>query len=89
MMWKAYSKKAAILYEDKTRLREYRIKCKKRRKDNLIKSKKILDDAGIKYVQKTEWHYVIGNIDFYPSTGRYIGEQNGRGIFNLLKILLK
>lgn len=88
-MWRAYSKKAAALYEDKAKLREYRISCKKRRKENAIKSTKILDDAGVMYVVKTEWHYIIGDIDFYPSTGRFTGEYDGRGVFNLLQILQK
>lgn len=90
-MWKAYSAKSAKLADDKAKLKEYRLACKMRRRKNVKTSTKILKDANISFIQHTEFHYKIetgaGVIDFYPSTGRYLGVYKGRGIFNLLKIL--
>jgi hypothetical protein len=90
-MWTAYSKKAAALREDKQALREYRRRCKEKRKDNASKSIKILKDSGIQFVQETEYRICIETprIVYFPCTGKFIGEHAGRGVFNLLKILKK
>jgi hypothetical protein len=88
-MWTSYSKKSAALREDKQALREYRRNCKAKRKDNAKKSIKILQDADIKFIQETEYRICIESpsIRYFPCTGKFIGEYEGRGVFNLLKIL--
>lgn len=90
-MWRAYSVRAAKKEEDKAKLKEYRLACKMRRRKNVKTSTKILEDANIAFIKHTEFHYKIetgaGVVNFYPSTGRYIGVYKGRGVFNLLKIL--
>ena len=63
---------------------------KKKRLNNQIQSLKILEKEGIKVKRFSDWHYKVGDYDFWPTTGKFINrvtKEGGRGVFNLLKIL--
>ncbi len=56
---------------------------------NLEQSTNILKEKNINFVSKNNGiHLIVGNFDFYPSTGKFINrttKKDGRGIFNLIK----
>tara|TARA_R110000868_G_scaffold104700_1_gene288608 strand:- start:2002 stop:2259 length:258 start_codon:yes stop_codon:yes gene_type:complete len=58
---------------------------------NLEQSTNILKEKNINFVSKNNGiHLIVGNFDFYPSTGKFINritKKDGRGIFNLIKKL--
>lgn len=63
-----------------------------KRRINLEKSTQILREAGVSFESRNEGVHLIirtdaGKVNFYPSTGRYNGALDGRGVFNLLKDL--
>lgn len=64
----------------------------KRKASNYLNGIKILEDYKVSYEQqKNRLHLVVEEqIDYWPSTGKYIirkTKKKGRGIFNLLKEL--
>lgn len=63
-----------------------------KRRSNLAKSTDILRKSGIAFESRNDgFHLMIrtgsGVVNFYPSTGRYAGAFDGRGVFNLLRDL--
>jgi hypothetical protein len=69
---------------------------KKERSDkkmcNAIGSEEILNNNGVVYKRYTDFHFMVDEYNFYPSTGLYIHKKTnrrGRGIFNLLKAIKK
>ena len=60
----------------------------KRRRQNYIKSKTILNERSIQYIEKTNWHFIIWDFDIWLTTWLFIHrktKKRGRWIFNLLK----
>lgn len=58
-----------------------------RRKENYENAIKILTNRNIEFFVLSDSHLRVGNFDFWPSTGLFIGIKNksrGRGIFNLI-----
>lgn len=65
---------------------------RRKRGDNKANSTAILTAHGIHFaVHNAGYHLVIrrpeGVVNFFPSTGRYTGLFDGRGVFNLLREL--
>lgn len=68
---------------------------REKRKDNTNKSRQILLDKGINFVEKNQGKHLIVKhgqltVDFWPSTGLYIPrhtKKRGYGVFNLLKLI--
>lgn len=63
---------------------------RRKREDNKTKSIAILTGRGVPFeVRNAGYHLVIrrpeGVVNFFPSTGRYTGVFDGRGVFNLLR----
>lgn len=63
-----------------------------KKRENLRKSTAILRNAGIDFeAHNGGLHLIIrtaaGAVNFFPSTGRFTGVFDGRGVFNLLKLL--
>ncbi len=59
---------------------------------NLESSTKILDERKINYQKLTQWHYRVGEYDFWPTTGKFMHRasgKTGRGVFELLKLIEK
>jgi len=58
---------------------------------NLEQSTNTLKERNISFISKNNGiHLIVGNFDFYPSTGKFINritKKDGRGIFNLIKKL--
>ena len=74
--------------------REMRTDAAEKRRSNREKSTRILQEAGVSFESYNGGlHLVIrtrrGTVNFFPSTGRYTGAADGRGVFNLLKELEK
>ena len=71
-----------------TALREQR---RIKKLSNLEQSTNILKEKNINFVSRNNGiHLIVGNFDFYPSTGKFINrisKKDGRGIFNLIKKL--
>lgn len=70
-------------------LREF---SREKREDNKTKSTEILKENGISFdIRNRGYHLIIrrqeGIVNFFPSTGRYTGLFDGRGVFNLLREL--
>lgn len=45
-------------------------------------------ELGIGYKKLSQWHYRIGDYDFWPTTGKYLNRKTndkGRGVLNLIK----
>lgn len=66
---------------------QHREHWKKRKQENYIKSKKILDEKWIKYQEKQNWHFIIWEFDFWATTGLFIhrdSKKRWRWIFTLL-----
>ncbi len=65
---------------------------KKKKVLNHKNSIKILEGKGIYFTKLSEYHYRVGEYDFWPSTGKFLNRKTGttgRGVFNLLKKLGK
>ena len=63
---------------------------KEKRRHNMISNRRILIDKGIEYEEKANGHCIVGDYDFWLSTGLFIHrktKQRGRGINNLLRVL--
>ena len=66
-----------------------------RRADNREKSAAILTERGVQFESKNMGaHLIVSHgehvVDFWPGTGKYIqrgGARQGRGVFNLLKVI--
>ena len=62
---------------------------KEKRAKNTLSSTQILKNNNIKFVSKNNGaHLIVGDYDFYPSTGLFIHRKNkkrGRGVYNLIK----
>lgn len=59
----------------------------KKRADNLVSSIKLMKNRGHEVEQLNEYHFRIGDFDFWPSTGKYFNRKTkrfGRGVLNLL-----
>lgn len=61
-----------------------------KRQQNLQKSTKILQEAGIEFDSHNYGIHLIirtssGPVNFWPSTGLYNGALKGRGVFNLIR----
>ena len=59
---------------------------------NLVSSEQLLINNNVKYKKFTDYHFRLLDYpyDFYSSTGVYINtktKQQGRGVFNLLKVI--
>ena len=57
---------------------------------NLLTSLKILDDNGYTLEELSPYHYRIGDIDFWPSTGKfyhYVTGETGRGVDNFMALI--
>lgn len=91
-MYRAYSQKHAIIRQHQHEWSKYRQCCKQKRKDNIIKSLKILNDANVPYITNIDKSVTIdsndGKVIFHPSTGTFYGAHEGRGIFNLIQKIL-
>lgn len=63
---------------------------KEKRNNNYNKSIELLKAKGISFEYKNEYHLLVGDFNYWPSTGLYIhrkSKKRGRGVFNLIKIL--
>ena len=65
-----------------------------KRRNNLEKSTRILQEKNVCFESHNGGLHLIvrtaaGPVNFFPSTGRYTGALDGRGVFNLLKELEK
>lgn len=65
---------------------------RRKREENKKRSTAILNELGLPFeIHNDGFHLVIrhpgGVVNFFPSTGRYTGLFNGRGVFNLLRDL--
>lgn len=65
-----------------------------KRRDNTIKSTRLLKLANVEFVSKNNGAHliVLNRWDYWPSTGLFIDRSNqkrGRGITNLLRIIAK
>lgn len=63
---------------------------KEKRNNNYNKSIELLKAKGIEFEFKDTYHLVVGDYNYWPSTGLYIHKKTkkrGRGVFNLIKSL--
>ena len=72
--------------------REMRRDAAEKRRNNLEKSTRILQGSGVRFESHNGGLHLIirtaaGAVNFFPSTGRFTGVFDGRGVFNLLKLL--
>lgn len=61
---------------------------KEQKQNNLANAGRILETHGVKYRELTEYHWRVGEWDFWPSTGKFIHTKmkaRGHGVFNLIK----
>lgn len=69
-------------------MRKYK---KDKRKKNTNSSTLLLQSFGISFISKNNGaHLIIGNYDFWPSTGLFIHrktQMKGRGIFRLVELI--
>ena len=68
--------------------REINEASKKKKEQNYLRSKALLDENKIEYIEKANWYFMIWNFDFWITTWLFINrviKKRGRGIFNLLK----
>ena len=74
--------------------REMRRDAAEKRRSNLEKSTRILQGSGVRFESHNGGLHLIvrtaaGPVNFFPSTGRYTGALDGRGVFNLMRDLEK
>lgn len=68
--------------------REIKQERQEKRQSNLEFSRKLLTKEGIKFEEKPNGHFIVGDYDFWATTGLYIHRETkkrGRGVFNLIK----
>lgn len=59
-----------------------------KKKSNLQNAKAVFAENEVEFSEKSPIHFIVGEYDFWPSTGLFISRRTrkrGRGIFNLIK----
>ena len=78
--------------EDEDGWEEYHKVQKQKKENNLKYSLTILLQKGIAFKKLSQYHYRIEDYDFWPSTGKFMHmktKERGRGVFNLIKKVIK